>query len=179
MSYSSGAVRLRALEEEDVDPIVGHLAGEASWGMRGIRHDRHGPMSRAEIRAQVEGWPKRELGQVLAIEADGALVGFVEAEWDWDALSPSLWVFVVPEVRRRGYGRIAARLVLDRLFTETPAVTVQAWVDEPLEESLHFAAAMGFSAAGRVRRAGIRDGRYFDAIPLQLLRATWEAPRAG
>ncbi len=179
MPYRSGSVVLRAVEEEDLDTIAGYLVADESWGARGIRNDRFGPMSRAEIRSQLESWPKPEKGQVLAIEALGTLVGHVETDWQWDAISPSVWVFIVPDARRRGHGRVAADLVIDRLFFETPAATVHAWIDEPSAVGILFAEALGFSPAGRVRRVGIRAGRYFDTIPMQLLRETWESHREG
>lgn len=178
MELSSGPVTLRALESEDLDRVVGYLAHRAAWGVRGLRGDRLGPMSRAEIRSRVEDWPKKEQGQFLAIEVSDELVGHVEMGWDWDAISPHVWVFVAPEHRRLGYGSAAARMSIDWLFNHMPAATVQAWVAEPAAGAVVFAQSVGFVPVGRVRRTGIKDGAYYDDIPLQILRDEWEAARA-
>ncbi len=175
----SRPVSLRSVEEEDLDAIVEYMSEESSWGVRGISKDRYGPMSRSELGAAMKDWPTKEAGQALVIEALGTMVGHVTAEWEWDALTPSIWVFVSTGSRRQGYGRTAAGLLIDRLFLESPASAVHSWVDAPSDQGLGFARALGFTAAGLVRRAGIRDGHYYDSIPMELPRSAWEARREG
>jgi RimJ/RimL family protein N-acetyltransferase len=171
-------VRLRPVEVEDLEAVVTAMTHPGLLGVGLLDDDaRPVPRSRQVLRSKVESWPAPEEGEAWIVDVDG-LVGWARVEWGWDSLSPWMGVVIVPEHRRHGYGRDAARLLLRHCFTDTPAHTVHAWVVEWNEVGLRFTEAMGFTRAGRVRRAGILEGRYVDEIPFDLLRSEWQETRA-
>lgn len=168
-----GLIELRAFEAEDVAAAVEVLSGRELWGRRGIDTDRIGPVSRAQLSSIVTKWTEPEHGEVFTIDRRGDYAGHVKVDWWWDAGAPDVSMVVAPGFRRQGIGRVAGSLVIDHLFADTPARTVHAWVADWNEEGLALARSLGFRPAGRVRRAGIRNGVFFDRIPMDLLKREW------
>lgn len=119
-----------------------------------------------------------ELGATWVAEADG-VVGVVRADWWWDALSPWIHVVIDPQHQRQGHGTGAVRQALDHLFLNTPAMVIQGGVPSWDEAGLAFAAALGALEVGRKRRAGVRDGVYFDQVEFVVQRVDWEGDRAA
>lgn len=113
----------------------------------------------------------------LAVVDGEDLLGRAVLDAGWDPLAPFVAVVIDPDHQRQGRGTDALRLLLDHLFTTTPAMGAMTWVDEWNESGLAFAGATGFTEVGRARREGIREGRYFSSVALDLLREEWEAGR--
>lgn len=162
------------METEDLDVVVDALQHPDLAGVGLLDDDVDLPRPRATLRTRVEGWVEPDGGETWVVEEDGGLVGWARTGWAWDALSPWAGVAVLPERRRRGIGTEAAGLLVDHLFRDTVAHCVQFWVADWNDAGLAFAESLGFAVAGRVRRMGVRDGRYYDAIPFDLLRREWE-----
>ena len=59
----------------------------------------------------------------------------------------------------------------------SPALAAMTWIDEWNASGLAFAEKYGFREAGRARREGIRNGKYFATVGLDLTRQEWEAGR--
>jgi RimJ/RimL family protein N-acetyltransferase len=54
-----------------------------------------------------------------------------------------------------------------------PAHNTTTWVAAWNAPALAFATRHGFRQAGRLRRAGIRHGAYYDLVILDMLRSEW------
>ncbi len=65
--------------------------------------------------------------------------------------------------------------MLRYLFDNGVAHNVACWIAEWNEPGLQFAARHGFQRNGRMRRAGVRQGRYYDVIITDVLRPEWLA----
>jgi RimJ/RimL family protein N-acetyltransferase len=179
MDLQGPRIRLRPFEAEDVDAVAEAMQHPDLAGVGILDDDVDIPRSKAALRARIEPWPTPEGGETWIVEADGGIAGWARLGWDWDALSPWAGLAIVPELRRQGLGREAAELLLTHLFEDTVAHTVHAWIADWNTAGLGFAEALGCSTAGRVRRMGVRKGRYFDAIAFELLRRDWEERRGA
>ncbi|MDD4903795.1 MAG: GNAT family protein [Candidatus Bipolaricaulis sp.] len=181
--YETERTALRALEPEDATPIQAYLNDAALIGCRHLPWSLQdvAPVSRAQVAAAIEEWGKAKAGFTLGIEAkaSGRLIGHAGCDWNWDPHCPSLAVVIAPSQQRAGLGSEVSRLLLEVLFLETPAHTVIGWLTSWNAPALAFAAAHGFSECGRIPRAGLRDGAYYDDIVVDLLRREWLARRGG
>ncbi|MGD9676027.1 MAG: GNAT family N-acetyltransferase [Candidatus Bipolaricaulia bacterium] len=179
--YETERTVLRALEPEDAVPIQAYLNDAGLIGCRYLPGPVQdiAPVSRAQATAAIEAWGKTQAGFTLGIEAKalGRLIGHASCDWSWDPHCPSLAVVIAPSQQRAGLGSEVARLLLEVLFCETPAHTVLGWLTSWNATALAFAAAQGFSECGRIPRAGLRDGAYYDDVVVDLLRREWLACR--
>jgi len=64
-----------------------------------------------------------------------------------------------------------------QVVDEPLAHVVGAYVPDFSREGLAFAESLGFQRAGVERRAGMKDGRFFDGVFLDLLRREYEGHR--
>jgi RimJ/RimL family protein N-acetyltransferase len=116
----------------------------------------------------------------LAIEADGALVGWISARSPRNFVPPGLFelgIEIWPEARGRGIGREAVAQLADILFTEHAAGRFQATTahaNEPMQRVLR---ALGFAEEGRLREFMPQGGTREDYLLFALTRSDWE--RAG
>lgn len=110
-------VRLRSLTLEDVEPLAAAKeADRRSFGPGGEE-------ARAKLRRQVERNPTLEDGGFveLAIEADGRLVGDVQARMPPQAFPGGvceIGISLFADAQGQGYGREAVRLFTEYLFGE-------------------------------------------------------------
>lgn len=170
-------VTLRPIGGSHHDAIAGYLNDPAMLGLRQIEGDGMVPLGEARVMAIVDEWAAKEDGLALAIIPTGGdeVVGHALCDWGWDAMNPWLGLAVAPQHRRRGYGTAASTLVLSWVFDHTIAHTVQAWTPAWNDPGIAFLGALGFSRAGGVRHAWLRDGVWHDDLAFDLLRSEWEA----
>ncbi len=168
---------LRPFEPSDVDGlrlIVNHagLAGRR-FLPRGFSADL--PLSIRDGERLIEKWLGADEEVNLAIDsiASDRLVGYVNFGWGWDDHCPWGAVVIDPSEWRRGLGSEALDSMLGHVFGTTVAHTISCWLPEWNKEGLGFAKKHGFRAMGRIRRAGLRDGAWYDTIPVDLLRSEW------
>jgi RimJ/RimL family protein N-acetyltransferase len=175
--FQSDRIALRPFEEEDVPALAAYLNHPDLTGRRYIPWSvpEIAPLSRKQVQGIVQKWGDAERALTLAIESRDHrdLLGHAECDWSWDPHCPSASVTVAPAHQRQGYGSEALSLVLCYLFKHTPAHVITCWIADWNESGLQFAAHHGFRQAGRLRRAGIRHGEYFDMIVSDLLRSEW------
>jgi RimJ/RimL family protein N-acetyltransferase len=140
------------------------------WGFPDVA-----PLSKQQVEAVVQRWAQAEKSLPLAIvRSDGGeLIGHAECDWGWDPHQPSVGVVIAPAYQRQHYGSEALRLLLRYLFHYTPAHCITCWIPAWNEAGLRFAAHHGFQVGGRMRRAGIYQGQYYDLIISDLLRPEW------
>jgi RimJ/RimL family protein N-acetyltransferase len=134
-----------------------------------------------QIEAVLKQWieAKNELHLAIIDKAAGRLAGYVEFSAEWDPHTPSVSVVVMPDFQSRHVGTEAVSLVIQYCFATTPAHCITCWVAGWNEAGLSFARSLGFKDAGCMRRAGIREGKYFDTRILDLLRPEWNQRHGG
>jgi ribosomal-protein-alanine N-acetyltransferase len=176
--FHGRTVCLRPFEADDVPALMVYLNHPGLAGRRYIpwTFPELAPLSQKQVQEIVQQWGKAEKSLTLAIVhgASEALLGHAECDWSWDPHCPSLSVVIASEHQRQGYGSESVRLLLQYLFGHTPAHVISCWIADWNRPGLQCAARHGFLAAGRMRRAGLYQGRYFDAIVADLLRSEWK-----
>ena len=178
--FEGETITLRPIELNDVpalQTILNHpdLAGcrQVPWQFAEVA-----PLSCQQLEAIVQSWGAAEKALHLGVERRESedLIGYGECDWGWDPHCPSASVVIAPAHQRQGYGTQALRLLLGYLFEYTPAHSVGCWIAEWNVPALRFAAYHQFQENGRMRRAGIRKGSYYDLIVADILRPEWQAP---
>ncbi|WP_198004928.1 GNAT family N-acetyltransferase [Rubrobacter xylanophilus] len=90
--------------------------------------------------------------------------------------SADLSVIVAPRsMRHKGYGSAAIRALLRYAFGELNLNRVGLSVFEFNAAAIAAYEKLGFREEGRLRRAVRRDGRFYDAILMSILKQEWEA----
>ena len=175
--FTGDRVSLRAVEASDAPELHGILNHADLAGRRYVADER-GPISLAFVEKKLTSWLDDERTQHFAITNGGEMVGLAQLETGWDPLTPFISVVIAPQQQRAGLGSETAELLLRHVFMHLPAQTVHSWIIEWNTAGLRFAEGLGFTVAGRLRREAIKDGRFVDAIAVELLRADWEAGHA-
>ena len=175
-ALTSDRISFRSLDEPQVaeihrlqnsecgHEIAGMLDFEPTWA----------PMTLDQVKAKLEEARKEERTAVFSIWSNAnEFVGVGHFAADWDPQSPFIHVIVWPKYRRKGHGSEAARLLLEACFGQSQARVVSGWVAEWNQAGLTFAESLGFKKCGVQRRAGIRDGRFFNGAFLDILRSEY------
>jgi RimJ/RimL family protein N-acetyltransferase len=138
-------------------------------------------LSQGQVENILKKWGEKKDGFVLGIvlREKGTLIGHAEADWEWDSHCPGAAIVIAPAHQRQGFGTAALNLVLTYLFEHTPAHNVSAGFADWNEPAKNFSAKNGFTEAGVIRRDGIRDGAYFDAVIVDILRPERKAMQGG
>ncbi|MCX7569321.1 GNAT family protein [Tumebacillus sp. DT12] len=114
----------------------------------------------------------------LGIEIDGELRGTVTRYWV-DENTKWLEIGIVLYDSRNwsgGYGTEAFQMWIDYLFAEMDDIVrlgIATWSGN--ERMMRLAARCGMIEEGRMRKARIVRGDYYDAIKMGILREEWEA----
>ena len=181
VAVSTAKIALRSLEDSDLGEVHRQQNGPCRREVSGMLgfEPPWAPMAVEQVKAKVDEVRKEKRRALFALQAeDGAFVGLGYFSAEWDPWCPDLSVLVWPERRRQGSGSAAARLLLAICFDETPAHVVSAWVPDFELAGIAFAETLGFKRAGVGRRAGMHEGRPFDGVFLDLLRAEYRARKA-
>ncbi|MFD1395881.1 GNAT family N-acetyltransferase [Kroppenstedtia eburnea] len=113
----------------------------------------------------------------MVIEIDGELKGTVGRYWVDEATNWSEIGIVIFDSRywSGGYGREAFQMWIDYLFrhVNTVRLGISTWSGN--ERMIRLAARCGMVEEGRIRKARIVRGRYYDSVKMGILREEWEA----
>lgn len=169
-------VTLRPFEMSDAAALHLLLNNPQLLGRRYLEKDRE-PLSLQQIEDLLTKWTKPDSEARLAITDGDDLLGVTLVDTSWEPLAPFVAVVINPVHQRQGHGTAALNQLLAHLFGTTPALAAMTWVDEWNEPGLAFAKKYGLREAGRTRREGIRNGKYFDSLGFDLTREEWEAGR--
>jgi RimJ/RimL family protein N-acetyltransferase len=167
---------LRPFELTDTAALHQLLNDPELIGRRYLDQDRQ-PLSLPQVEDLLEKWTKPDGETRRAMTAGDAFLGIGMVDPTWEPLAPFVAVVIDPAHQRLGHGTAAMDLLLEQLFGATPALAAMTWIDEWNASGLAFALKYGFREAGRARREGIRNGRYFASVGLDLTRQEWEAGR--
>lgn len=160
---ADGELVLRALEERDIEPLLGVISapGVAEWW---------GPVEDREHEA--EGLWNTADGGAFAIEVSGELAGWLGYD---EVLEPSyrhasLDIVLAPPFQDRGYGRRALRLAIGWLTGERGhhRITIDPLVANA--RAVHVYELAGFRRVGVLRRyQRLHDGRWHDGLLMELV----------
>jgi RimJ/RimL family protein N-acetyltransferase len=172
---------LRPFEPDDLPALEALLNHPDLYGTRYIPWEfpEDLPLSSGQVEAIYKRWSEGEKQVHLAVvlQTSRELVGYSEVEWEWDPHCPFLAIVISPLHRRSGYGSEVLNLLLGYLFGSTPAHNVTGWIPDWNHPGLAFARRNGFQDCGRSRREGLRNGAYYDAVLVDLLRPEWDSHR--
>ncbi len=111
---------------------------------------------------------------------DGTVIGFTGYFNVNQSVASAEVGIVIGDTRYwgRGYGREAVALLVRHLFTDLAMqrVHLQTWSGN--ERAVRSYRAVGFREEGRLRRAQVVDGRYYDTVLMGLLREEFTATDA-
>jgi RimJ/RimL family protein N-acetyltransferase len=175
--FHGNSIILRPFEPEDLLALQGYLNHPDLMGRRYLPSgfSEIVPLARKqveEIYAKVTGI-EEGVNLAVTLTESGKLVGHAGADWGWDRHCPDLYLVIAPDHQRQGLGTEVIDLLLRYVFENTPAHVVTGWVADWNTAGWQFLLKRGFQTAGRSRRVGIYQGRYFDLVVADLLRQEW------
>ena len=116
------SVRLRAFHPEELDLLVAERRADPSMPAK--------PVNPVMLRAKIRRSGRFFEGRLdLAVDADGTLIGSIEARRPKRAMPPGVYeigISLIPERRGHGHGTEAVRLLTEYLFSAGEAHRVQA-----------------------------------------------------
>jgi RimJ/RimL family protein N-acetyltransferase len=129
------------------------------------------PLTLGQVKEKIAEEQKKPCTAVFAICHGEEFIGIVEWSGSWDTWAPYAWFMIWPEHRRLGYGTQASKMLLDRSFLQNPGHVVSTVATDWNMPAIQFLKSIGFKDSGRMRRAGLREGRYFDIIFFDQLKS--------
>jgi RimJ/RimL family protein N-acetyltransferase len=168
----SRSVRLRPVEEDDLDPLEAMFAdpeaiGTFNWGGWG---DPRAWRRRFEENGLLGGerW-------VLIVETDdGDRAGFVSWRPTYGGSSHNCWeigISLWPHARGLGHGTEAQKQLTHYLFSHTPMNRIQAVTDAENYAEQRSLEKAGFTREGVLRGLAFRAGAWRDEVMYSVLRA--------
>jgi RimJ/RimL family protein N-acetyltransferase len=174
---------LRPFEPGDYSALREYLNHPDLAGCRYIPHrfPEMAPLSPKQVEDICAQWAgeKTEYHFAVVQRETQTLIGHAEVDWGWDSHCPGLALVIAPAHRRQGCGSEVLDLLLRYLFEHTPAHNVSVWFADWNEPARRFVKRHGFTESGGLRRAGLREGRYFGVVCADILRPEWRARVKG
>jgi RimJ/RimL family protein N-acetyltransferase len=165
-------VRLRPFREEDLEVFV-RSATEPEFSLP-FEWPGYRSVPGLRVRWEEDWFLEKDPHYLAVAEGDGPAIGLVmwqdprfggRAGANWE-----VGILLAPEVRGRGIGTEAQRLLVEHLFATTPIHRLSAWteVDNLVEQrSLE---KCGFQREGILRKGGYRGGAWRDVCLYGRLR---------
>jgi RimJ/RimL family protein N-acetyltransferase len=155
-------VLLRRERESDLELLTG---GESPF-------DDFGPRT---ARTRVRSADLEDSGGLVIVDEHGAVAGGVS--WNWrhwgpnpQSRCPMIGIWLRPQARGRGIGRLAQRQLAEIFFRDTIANRVEAHTDVDNVAEQRALEAAGFQREGVIRAAQWRAGEYHDGYLYSILR---------
>ena len=173
---AEASIRLRDFSLDDIELIA---RWSASPEIRGEFNDfgEERPDNIAEVREALAKGPLRNErnGEMLIVLTDGTPIGTVG--WHEVHYGPppksrawNIGISLIPEMRGKGYGAIAQRLLAEELFATTDANRVEAQTDVDNIAEQRALEKAGFIREGIARQSQYRAGGYHDLVTYARLR---------
>ena len=181
--FQTERIFLRPFEPADLPALQAYLNHPELAGRRYIpwSFPEDLPLSAKQAEGIYNKWCEGENVSHLAVISQDKqeIIGHTELDWGWDPHCPFVAVLIAPSHQRQGYGSEVLRLLLRHLFENTPAHNVHSWMADWNQAARRFAQEHGFRESGRSRHEGLRQGKYFDAVLVDILRPEWQASQGG
>jgi RimJ/RimL family protein N-acetyltransferase len=175
--YENENIRFRPFKNEDLPVLEKYLNDPKLLGRRnvpwGMPEDQ--PLTTKQIEEILKKWSEKKKGLIFAIEKkiDQTLIGHIDCSWNWDPLHAGISVTIAPSYQRQSFGTQALQLMIDYFFNNLPALSINCWIAAWNTAGIEFAKKIGFFSCGRMRRAGIRNGKYYDYLIFDMLKEEW------
>jgi RimJ/RimL family protein N-acetyltransferase len=161
---AESSVQLRPFREEDLDVVVRSSTEPAfslpfEWG--GYRS-----VPRLRARWEEDWFLEKDPRQLAVAEGTGPAVGLVM--WQdpkfggTEGKNWEIGILLAPDVRGRGVGTEAQRLLVKHLFATTPVQRVSAWTELENVAEQRALEKCGFEREGVLRQGGWRGGAWRD-----------------
>jgi RimJ/RimL family protein N-acetyltransferase len=175
--FENESLRFRPFEEEDLPVLKEYINHPILLGRRNVPWGipEYLPLSTVQIEEIKKKWISRKRGFVFLVEEKESkeIVGHIDCSWNWDTLQPSIALTIVPNHQRKSYGSQVLKMGLNYLFSNLPAISVSCWIPDWNEIGLKFIEKHEWVSCGRMRRAGIFQGKFYDFLIYNILREEW------
>ena len=174
------SLRIMPLEDKHAEELVRRCAEDpetTSWMFDS--QPAWAPLTTAQLRDKIAEELKKPHTAVFALLSGEDFVGIGEWSASWDTWSPYAWFIIWPEHRRKGLGREAARMLLEKTFLENPGHSISTATADWNEPALRFLRSMGFRDIGRMRRTHMKGGEYRDTLFFDILRSEYMTKGKG
>jgi len=167
-------ITFKPLEESEIIRIKEHQNSDCAFDISEmIDFEPHwAPISLEELKEKLKEKQKKPRTSIFSIwtKQNDEYVGIAQWSASWDTWCPDVGVIIWPEFRRKGYGTEAARKLLDISFLQSPGHTVVSAAQDWNIPSQNFIKSLGFKDSGKMRRIGMKDGKYYDLIFFDILK---------
>lgn len=145
------------------------------------RYSEWASLTQSQVEEIITKWAEEKHGLNLAVwlKDDAKLVGYASCNWHWDPHCPEVVLVISPLHQNQGYGSETLNLILTFLFETTPAHNISLWMADWNTSARRFADKNGFRESGCMRHDGLREGKYYDLILMDLLRPEWKLKKGG
>jgi RimJ/RimL family protein N-acetyltransferase len=172
----------KSIEDADVEVIHAQQNGEYRFELSEMLgfDELWAPMSKAQVKEKLDEKRKERRSALFGIwSGEGKFVGIANFMSRWDPWCPRFEIIIWPEYRRKGYGKSAAQNMLSTVFDDHLANATSTSVPEWSKPARAYVVSLGFSECGRMRRAGIKGGRFYDLVCYDLLKREYLADKKG
>ena len=161
---ADGPVLLRPFREEDLEVFV-RSATEPAFSLP-FEWTGYRSVPRLRARWEEDWFLEKDPHHLAVAEGDGPAVGLVmwqdpklggAAGKNWE-----IGILLAPEVRGRGVGTEAQRLLVEHLFSTTPVHRLSAWTELDNLAEQRALEHCGFAREGVLREGGWRGGAWRD-----------------
>ena len=169
-------IEFKSIEEPELIEIHKRQNGECDYELADLldADPPWAPMTLEQVKEAISKNQKKDRTSVFSIWADNSFVGIGAWSSNWDTWGPWNYIFIWPEHRRKGYGAHAARILIDRSFSDSPAHALDTGAPEWNLPAIGFIKSLGFKDAGRMRSSGMKDGKYYDDIIFDMLKSEYQ-----
>jgi RimJ/RimL family protein N-acetyltransferase len=157
-------VQLRPFREEDLGFVV-RSSTEPEFSLP-FEWAGYRSVPRLRARWEEDWFLERDPHQLAVVAGDGPAIGLVmwqdpkfggRADVNWE-----IGILLAPDVRGRGIGTEAQRLLVEHLFATTTQHRVSAWTEVDNLAEQRCLERCGFEREGVLRKGGFRGGAWRD-----------------
>lgn len=163
------------MTKDDVVLFQKWMSEAVFWGEHLATHDIPLEYLMSDYEA-TQGWQSNEMYRWLVMNQEQKPVGFVHC-WKFDKFENHFEFgrVIHPSFRGKGYGLISLQLVLDKIFTITPAHRAQAITTVDNTANLKCWEKLGITVEGRLRQYSMIEGVARDCFLGSKLKSEWTA----
>ncbi len=176
----SKVMTFKSIEDADIENIHAHQNGDCRVELSEMLgfDETWAPMSVSQIKEKLDEKRKEARSAIFGLMSEaGEFVGITSFTSRWDPWCPRFEIIIWPESRRNGFGGKTARIMLDKTFDDHVANATSISIPEWSNVARKFAKSVGLKECGRMRRAGFRNGAFYDLICYDMTKREYLAIR--